>query len=61
LICSTQALDNIPEKASDSVNIIHQWVRKYVDELVEDRSTSKDTERIAKKILSREFTDIFEK
>jgi histidine ammonia-lyase len=61
LICSTQALDNIPEKASDSVSSIHHWIRKYVPELVEDRSTSKDTEIIAKKILSREFTNIFEK
>ena len=61
LICSTQALDNIPEKASDSVSSIHHWIRKYVPELIEDRSTSKDTEIIAEKILSREFTNIFEK
>ena len=61
LICSTQALENIPEKASDSVMLIYSWVRKYVSKLVEDRSTSSDTNIISDKILTSEFTDIFRK
>tara|TARA_B110000459_G_C16554651_1_gene468428 strand:+ start:1 stop:1059 length:1059 start_codon:yes stop_codon:yes gene_type:complete len=59
LICACQALDNISEKASLPVISIHQWVRKYVSKLIEDRSTSKDTDIIAEKLLSSEFTDIF--
>ena len=61
LICSTQALENIPEKASDSVMLIYSWVRKYVSKLVEDRSTSSDTDIISDKILTSEFTEIFRK
>jgi histidine ammonia-lyase len=61
LICSTQALENIPEKASDSVMLIYSWIRKYVSKLVEDRSTSSDTNIISDKILTSEFTDIFRK
>ena len=59
LICACQALDNIPENASSSVMIIQSWLRKYVPILIEDRSTSKDTDIIAEKLLSSEFTDIF--
>jgi histidine ammonia-lyase len=59
LICSSQALENIPEKASDSVILIHNWIREYVPKLVEDRSTSNDTEIIADKILTSEFSGIF--
>ncbi|MDE0953700.1 MAG: histidine ammonia-lyase [Candidatus Poseidoniales archaeon] len=61
LICSSQALENIPQKPSSPVALIHLWVRKYVPKLVEDRSTSRDTNIIAEKILSSEFTDIFRK
>ena len=61
LICSTQALENISEKASDSVMLIYSWVRKYVSKLVEDRSTSSDTNIISDKILTSEFTEIFRK
>jgi len=60
IICSCQALENIPEKPSDSVSLIHSWIRIYVPKLIEDRSTSEDTEIIARKILTRDFTDIFE-
>jgi histidine ammonia-lyase len=61
LICSSQALENIPQKPASAVALIHLWVRKYVPKLVEDRSTSRDTNIIAEKILSSEFTDIFRK
>ena len=59
LICSCQALDNISEKASDSVSKIHDWLRSYVSKIENDRSTTNDTEIIAEKILSKEFINIF--
>tara|TARA_B100000965_G_scaffold57491_1_gene43739 strand:- start:76 stop:1611 length:1536 start_codon:yes stop_codon:yes gene_type:complete len=59
LICSCQALDNIPENASDSVRKIHNWLRGYVSKIESDRSTTEDTEIIAEKILTSEFTNIF--
>jgi len=55
LICSCQALDNIPESPSDSVKKLHKWVRNYVDTIESDRSTSNDTEIIAEKILTPEL------
>ena len=61
LICSCQALDNISERPSDSVSKIHEWVRKYVSKLDSDRSTTEDTEIIAEKILTTEFSGIFRK
>jgi histidine ammonia-lyase len=59
LICSCQALENIPENASDSVRKIHNWLRGYVSKIESDRSTTEDTEIIAEKILTPEFTNIF--
>jgi histidine ammonia-lyase len=59
LICSCQALDNISENASDSVRKIHNWLRGYVSKIESDRSTTEDTEIIAEKILTSEFTNIF--
>ena len=58
---SNEIIENISEKASDSVMLIYSWVRKYVSKLVEDRSTSSDTNIISDKILTSEFTEIFRK
>jgi len=52
-------LDNISENASDSVRKIHNWLRGYVSKIESDRSTTEDTEIIAEKILTSEFTNIF--
>ena len=59
LICSCQALDNIAEKPSKSVGKIHNWLRNYVSKIEGDRSTSKDTEIIAKLLLTTDFIEIF--
>ena len=59
LICSCQALDNIAEKPSKSVGKIHNWLRNYVSKIEGDRSTTKDTEIIAKLLLTSEFIEIF--
>ena len=59
LICSCQALDNISEKPSKSVGKIHYWLRNYVSKIEADRSTTKDTEIIAKLLLTPEFIEIF--
>ena len=59
LICSCQALDNISEKPSKSVGKIHYWLRNYVSKVEADRSTTKDTEIIAKLLLTPEFIEIF--
>ena len=59
LICSCQALDNISEKPSKSVGKIHYWLRNYVSKIEADRSTTKDTETIAKLLLTPEFIEIF--
>jgi histidine ammonia-lyase len=59
LICSCQALDNISEKPSKSVGKIHNWLRNYVSKIEGDRSTTKDTEVIAKLLLTPDFIEIF--
>ena len=59
LICSCQALDNISEKPSKSVGKIHYWLRNNVSKIEADRSTTKDTEIIAKLLLTPEFIEIF--
>ena len=59
LICSCQALDNISEKPSKSVGKIHKWLRNYVSKIEGDRSTTKDTEIIAKLLLTPDFMEIF--
>ena len=61
LICSCQALDNIPEKPSESVGKIYNWLRSYVSKIDGDRSTTADTEIIARMLLTSEFIEIFRK
>ena len=61
LICSCQALDNIPEKPSESVGKIYNWLRSYVSKIDGDRSTTEDTEIIARMLLTSEFIEIFRK
>ncbi|MAD56180.1 MAG: histidine ammonia-lyase [Euryarchaeota archaeon] len=61
LICSCQALDNISEKPSESVGKIHNWLRSYVTKIDGDRSTTEDTEIIARMLLTSEFIEIFRK
>jgi SepF-like predicted cell division protein (DUF552 family) len=52
-------LDNISEKPSKSVGKIHKWLRNYVSKIEGDRSTTKDTEIIAKLLLTPDFMEIF--
>ena len=59
-ICSSVALDNISETASDSVSKIHDWIRETVPPLMGDRAFSIDTENLASKILDGLLCNIFE-
>ena len=59
LICSCQALENISEKPSESVEKIYNWLRNYVSKIDGDRSTTEDTEIIAKMLLKSDFIEIF--
>jgi histidine ammonia-lyase len=59
-ICSSVALDNISEPASDSVSKIHDWIRETVPPLMGDRAFSIETENLASKILDGLLCNIFE-
>ena len=59
-ICSSVALDNISETSSDSVTLIHSWIREIVRPLEGDRSFSIDTENLASKILDGSLCNVFE-
>ncbi|MBK70047.1 MAG: histidine ammonia-lyase [Euryarchaeota archaeon] len=59
LICSTEALDRIPEAPGAGVKKVHSWVRRTVPGLTADRAMSKDSLALSNALLSGGITEAF--
>ena len=59
LICANEALNRIPEKSGQGVELIHNWIGKYVEPLLSDRSMTNECEDVSSKLLSGELSNLF--
>ncbi|MCH2427948.1 MAG: histidine ammonia-lyase [Candidatus Thalassarchaeum sp.] len=59
MVCSSEALDGIDEKAGEGVSKIHKWVRTIVSPLDGDRTMTDECEALSRAIVGGHLSSLF--